>query len=124
MTDETEIPGQQTIDEVTEAPASAPAAEHAEDVTPESDPTPADSAAEPSGSSADATADSASPAGTSSDTPDESWFRVMTELRNPGNPVPHSVIATESMLAEDAIKFLARHVHDLPGLIATLEELL
>jgi hypothetical protein len=124
MPDENEIPGQSVIETVPpiDHASTLDAPDTGKDVTP--DPTAESAGTEATSDSVDI-AEGAQPATSSpSPSPDEHRFRVMVQTHNPGNPVPHSITVTEDMLAEDAIKFLARHVDDLPNLINELELLL
>jgi hypothetical protein len=124
MPDENEIPGQSVIETVPQIDhASTPDERKPDgDVTP--DPTPVGGAGTYAAPLTDSAPTPYSSPLITGDTPDEHRFRVMVQTHNPGNPVPHSVTTTEDMLAEDAIKFLARHVDDLPNLINELELLL
>jgi hypothetical protein len=103
MTSEsTEIPGQQTIEEVTPEPApeSAPAGV----------PTPAG-----------ITALSTVPG---DDSPTEHRFRIIHQMHTGGSDTPANTYTSEELDAVSAIRWLTAHIKDLPALIADLTALL
>jgi hypothetical protein len=124
MPAENDIPGQSVTGNVLPPEPDEKTDERTpdEDVTP--DPTAVSAMDSPPTSDTPKEAVPSADGPTTDGTPDEHRFRVMVQTHNPGNPVPHSVTTTEDMLLEDAIKFLARHVDDLPSLIDMLEGLL
>jgi len=148
MTDQPveQIPGQQALDEAVSAEDCGSHGSCGEDeaVTPDPTPNGADTSAVTPGESVptepDPTMGSAEHAGNtdvssgtvgamtapgdSADTPDEHRFRIMHERSNAGDAAPHSTVTTEPKIADEAILWLAHHVHDLPAVVAALSELL
>jgi hypothetical protein len=125
MTSEsTEIPGQQTIEEVTPEPApeSTPAEVPAEaEVSPPAETASPAVTESPENVPAGITALSTVPG---DDSPAEHRFRIIHQMHTGGSDTPASTYTSEELDAVCAIRWLTAHIKDLPALIADLTVLL